>query len=153
MRMPMRKPGFFPAGGSYFLHCFQRPSGLGVLFREGALPRTSVSDFTGIRDLLLGSDRSFFNDLKKCLAIQAQTCINKVQRSLPLPLPSFWLSPSHVACPLPCVSRSEDLGVSFLSDTTGENTAECSQFKNGGDTSAAENNIIAAKQRLPLRCT
>lgn len=104
MRTPMRKPGFFPAGGSYFLHCFQRPSGLGVLFREGALPRTSVSDFTGIRDLLLGSDRSFFNDLNKCLAIQAQTCINKVQRSLPLPLPSFWLSPSHVACPLPCVS-------------------------------------------------
>lgn len=30
-----------------------------------------------------------------------------------------------------------------------ENAAESSQFKNGGDTPAAENNIIAVKQTEP----
>lgn len=32
-----------------------------------------------------------------------------------------------------------------------ENAGEYSQFENGGDTSAAENNIIAVKQSLLLR--
>lgn len=52
--------------------------------------------------------------------------------------------------------RSEGLGVPFLSDMARpaeENAAEYSQFKNGGDASAAENNIIAAKQSLLLRLT
>lgn len=32
-----------------------------------------------------------------------------------------------------------------------ENAGEFFQFENGGDTSAAENNIIAVKQSPPLR--
>lgn len=61
--------------------------------------------------------------------------------------PPFWSVSKPCHLPLPCVSQViGDLEASYLSDMAlpaQENAAEYSQFKNGGDTSAAENNIIA----------
>lgn len=74
----------------------------------------------------------------------------------PPPLAPAFLSVSKLChLPLLCVSHvTWDLEDSFLSEMAlpaAENAGEYSQFENGGDTSAAENNIIAVKQSLLLR--
>lgn len=92
--------------------------------------------------------------------IQVKTCRNKRLKDfstvLMHPLSTIFLS-LPVLCPLDLQLRhhlSQDLGAPFQSEMAlplVENIAECSQFRNGGDTSAADNNIIAIKQSLSLR--